>query len=762
MPRRRKSPVRIEHTPALAALLLAAASPSFAYEIEYGSDRPEALTACDAERYRGETAQAAQCYADLLAANDDPRIKAEAARALGDRKSANGFFKTAVEQYPDDPGARTRWGRLFFETHQDNEAAKLYQEALGLDDAFAPAILGLAAISAGRFDDKARTWVDDVLEADPDNIEAHLLLARMDLEEGTVDAAEESLGRALELAEGRGLAPIEIYALEAAADLLRGIEDSDWTRRALEYNKSYGGIYEIPAHFYVITRRYREAIALYKKAVEIEPDLYSAHAELGVNLLRENEIAEAQRHLALAYRGDPYSARTVNTLRLIDSFDNFSAEPHGKAADPASPDPGVILRLQNDEAAVLEPYVLDLTNRSIARYTERYAFDLREPVVVELYPDHDDFAVRTSGLPGIGLLGVTFGYLVAMDSPSGRPEGDFHWGTTLWHEMAHVFTLESTNHLVPRWFSEGISVYEEWSTGPLPGRHIPINVIEAIGEDKFLPVAELDRGFIRPTYEAQVIVSYMQAGLICEYISKNWGQQALIDMLALYRDGKDTAEAIEGALKIGTGEFDEHFGSFVAEEFDGIVANLHAWREAVGKAHEQAESEAWDDALEAAARAVELYPDYVDEGSPYIVEARAQQELGRHDEAVAALAEYRRRGGYQPAALIQLARWLDAAGERDDAIATLGDVLLVAPLNEDVHAELGDWLLEAGRAQEALREYEALFAMQPHDLAAAHYRLAKAYRALDDATRARTHLLYALEIAPNYREAQQLLLEMVR
>ena len=101
-------------------------------------------------------------------------------------------------------------------------------------------------------------------------------------------------------------------------------------------------------------------------------------------------------------------------------------------------------------------------------------FELKEPVVVELYPEHDDFAVRTSGLPGIGLLGVTFGYLVAMDSPTGRADADFHWGTTLWHEMAHVFTLEATNHLVPRWFSEGVSVYEEWSTGPLPGRHIPL------------------------------------------------------------------------------------------------------------------------------------------------------------------------------------------------------------------------------------------------------------------------------------------------
>src|SRR5690606_37654928 len=190
-------------------------------------------------------------------------------------------------------------------------------------------------------------------------------------------------------------------------------------------------------------------------------------------------------HLALAYRGDPFSAQIVNTLRLIDSFDRFVVINRDREGAPGEPPPpGVILRLHQDEAPVLEPYVFDLVNRSIDTFSERYGFELEEPVVVELYPDHDDFAVRTSGLPGIGLLGVTFGYLVAMDSPSGRSASEFHWGTTLWHEMAHVFTLEATAHLVPRWFSEGVSVHEEWATGPLPGRHIALPFFEAMKEEK--------------------------------------------------------------------------------------------------------------------------------------------------------------------------------------------------------------------------------------------------------------------------------------
>ena len=74
---------------------------------------------------------------------------------------------------------------------------------------------------------------------------------------------------------------------------MRGKTDSEWTARALEANPGYGDAYAMPAYFYVITRRYREAIELYQRAVDIEPGLYSAHAELGVNLLRENRVDEA-------------------------------------------------------------------------------------------------------------------------------------------------------------------------------------------------------------------------------------------------------------------------------------------------------------------------------------------------------------------------------------------------------------------------------------------------------------------------------------
>jgi tetratricopeptide (TPR) repeat protein len=762
----------------LALLALAGAGPAYAIRIEYSLDRPAELKNCDEKLYRGANVDAESCYASVLGSSNDTRIKADAARAAGDLRGANGYFQAALKEYPQDAKVRARWGELFAETHQNDEAVKLFQESLDLDKDYVPAKLGLAKVAAGRFDDQARKWAEEIIEQTPkQSLEAYLLLARMDLEDGAVDEADKKLDAALKVADEQHQTPLEIFALEASADLLRGKTDSEWTDRALKLNPRYGEIYATPAYFYVITRRYREAIALLERAVEIEPNLYSAHAELGENLLRENKVAEAQQHLAIAYRGDPFSAPIVNTLRLIDSFDNFVVSTHlpaetgdtettglGPAANEklGPHNHGVILRLHKSEAAVLEPYVLALVNKAIETYTERYGFELKEPVIVELYPEHDDFAVRTSGLPGIGLLGVTFGYLVAMDSPTGRADADFHWGTTLWHEMAHVFTLEATKHLVPRWFSEGVSVYEEWSTGPLHGRHIPLSVLQAIKEKKFLPIVELDRGFIHPTYESQVIVSYMQAGLICEYIGKRWGQQGLRDVLGQYGAGKDTGAAIEAALDLKPEQFDKDFAGYVEEQLGSPVAVLDTWRKTQQAAHEALRGEQWEDAATKAAHAIDLFPDYVDEGSAYLVKAKAEAELKRRDDAIATLLEYRRRGGHDPDGLIKLANWLEEANRSAESLDVLEDTLMVAPLRAEVHEELGDRLLAAGRPAEAVTEYRALLAMNPHDLAEAHFRLAKAYFAAEDRSRCREQLLYALEIAPNYREAQQLLLEIVR
>ena len=99
-----------------------------------------------------------------------------------------------------------------------------------------------------------------------------------------------------------------------------------------------------------------------------------------------------------------------------------------------------------------------------------------------MFPKHDDFAVRTVGLPGmIGALGACFGRVVTLDSPKARPPGDFNWAPTLWHELAHVMTLQLSKQRVPRWLTEGISTYEEKLGSPAWGREGELSFVAAYG-----------------------------------------------------------------------------------------------------------------------------------------------------------------------------------------------------------------------------------------------------------------------------------------
>lgn len=748
----------MSHRAPVGLLLLLVGIGAGAQSIDYDPRRATELRPCDEHRYHGRNEQAQACYSKLLK-SPTPIVEAEAAWALGDLRHANEVFRDSLQNNERGVQPRVRWARLFLQTHQYSDAAALFSEALRVFPNDVHAKLGLASVFAERFEGQARPLIEATLAQDADLIEAHLLTASMDLEEGQLDDADKALDRAMRVATKEKLPPLEVYALRASLELSRGGNPDQWIKRVLDYNPRYGAVYQQLAHFEIMRRRYREATVLLRRAVEVQPDLWGAHAELGSNLLRLGLIDEARTHLQAAYSGDPYSPTTVNSLRLLDRVGEFEVTENPVSVGQDSYQ--VRLRLHKKEADVLRPYAVDLTRRSIESFSQRYGFKLREPVMVEMYPDHDDFAVRVAALPGIGLLGVTFGYVVAMDSPAGRAKGDFHWGSTLWHEMAHVFTLEVTDHHVPRWLSEGISVFEEWRTGPTPGVVMPPDAIVALDKKQFLPIADLDSGFIRPSYPNQVQVSYMQSGLVCLFIEQRWGFEQLSVLLRQFDGKRTTAEAIEATFKIAPAAFDKEFDSFVRTRFANLLANLDDWQQQQQAARQAIQKERWADAIEPARRAVALYPEYVAGDSPHLALARALDKLNRRPDAIVALEQYRRAGGWDPIALRDLSRWLDEAGRAADATEVLASLNYSDPLSTELHAQLGERLLTIGRAEDALREFQVLLALNTLDQAPAHYGVARALRELGDPAASRRHLLDALAIAPHYKPAQALLLKMI-
>src|SRR6185312_11757727 len=332
-----------------------------------------------------------------------------------------------------------------------------------------------------------------------------------------------------------------------------------------------------------------------------------ARSELGINLLRLGDDSDARAELVRCYEAGYRSPETVNTLRLIDTLRGFVTIR----------EPGIILKLDKKEAALLAPYFLEQMRRDIADYARKYHMKLPGAVQVEVYPNHEDFAVRTLGVPGLGALGVTFGEVVAMDSPSGRKPGDFHWASTLRHEMSHVFILSATRHRVPRWFTEGLAVHEETQSSPEWGDPMTPEIVVALRDKKLLPVADLDRGFVRPEYPTQVFVSYFQAGRICDYIQNKWGADKLLDMVHSFARRVSTRDTIQQVLGMSAEDFDKQFQGWLYDSVKDTVGHFDEWRKRLTHLAQLAQAKQYDEVIREGDAVIRLYPDYVYDADAY-------------------------------------------------------------------------------------------------------------------------------------------------
>lgn len=112
--------------------------------------------------------------------------------------------------------------------------------------------------------------------------------------------------------------------------------------------------------------------------------------------------------------------------------------------------------------------------------------------------------------------------------------------------------------------------------------------------------------------------------------------------------------------------------------------------------------------------------------------------------------------------MLTLAAYYLERADQNAALEVLTDVLWSDPFSEDVHIKLGDLYLALDQPQAALEEFQVLLALDPIDKADANLKMATAYRALNNTELTMQHLMTALDIAPQYRPAQMLLLEISR
>ena len=693
----------------------------------------------------------------------------EAERALGQFQQANADFRQANSLAADNVAANIGWGELFMEKYNRSDAAKSFQAALMTDADNVQARTGMATLMADANPPAARMAIGEVLNLNPSYVPAHVLNAQLALDESKRDEAKESLRKALAVnpnsLEARSIDASIAFLEDRTADFDAKIAD------ILKINPRYGEVFRLAAEVSSHNYHYIEAAEFAKRAVTIEPENASASAALGLQLLRTGDESGARVALERAFKGDPYDVVTFNLLSMMDSLDKFVTIRDGD----------VVVRMSADEAPVMREYVVPFAKESLEKLSKQWDFKPTGPIIVEMFPKHDDFAVRTMGLPGmIGALGVCFGQVVVFDSPKARAPGEFSWQETLWHELTHVITLQMSNNRVPRWLTEGISVWQEAQARPDWGRETAVPFAQALEQGKPLKLKNLNEGFQDPEL---IVLSYYQASQVVEYLVKTYGEAKLHAFVKSFSRGIDTEAALKETYGVGIDQvqtgldaaFDRDFGPLrkalkkidipqtaTAEQLSAMAqANPDSFAVHMRLADSRRKAGDTAGAIRALEQAGQLLPGIQGKQNPNLAIAEMALEAGNTARGIQALDAFLKVDGNDVDAARRRAQLLEPLGDAPRTAAAHARVIDVDPFDSHAQTMVGRAALQRKDAPVAIRAFRAALGAKPADVALAHYDLAQAYLLGGQSTEAKRETLAALEVAPSFEPAQDLLLKIV-
>jgi len=726
---------------------------------------------------RPDAAPILEKVAVLADTSDDPREVVRAARALRalERfREANAAFREAASSLPSDPAVQTGWGELFLEKYDKAEALRSFQMALQSDARWTPALVGSARALSDDNPPQAATLAKRALEVNPSAVDAHLFLAAE-----AADASHYAEARAaIEKALAVNPSSIDALALRAAVAFVEDKPqdfEADVTKAAAVAPRDpsvFLAASELAARNY----RFDDAVALTRRALALSPENARALGDLGVQLLRTGDEPGARAALDASFKADGYNKLVFNLLTMMDALDKFVTVKDGD----------LVVRMHKDEAPVLQEYAVPLAHQALQTMAARYEYTPKGPILVEIFPKHDDFAVRTVGLPGmIGALGVCFGRVVAMDSPRARPPGEFQWEGTLWHELGHVITLQMSNQRLPRWLSEGISEFEEQRARPEWRRDMDMMFAGMMNRGEAIKLADLNAAFQNPKL---IGLAYYEGSLVVEHIVAAYGQPALNKLVRVFAQGLDTDAALKAALDTDFAAMQAGFDQMLEQKFGAMrralampegVEDLARMPPAAIKTVAEANPRSFpiqmalgralrkegqlDEAMQAFERAAALLPTASGKDSPHDPMASIALQKKDTARAISELTALIAVDTNNVEAPRELAALLRQAGAEDPAKLqpVFARIAALDPFDPDAHAMLGRFALARNDAGAAAREFRTVIALGPVDRAAAYTDLAESYFRGGKRAEAKKHTLAALEIAPNYERAQDLLLKIV-
>lgn len=683
------------------------------------------------------------------------------------------FFNRAIKSDPNCLDAYLAAGNLALAKQDYELAANKYRQALKRFSTDADAHYGLA--KAFRDSDRGAMIesLQTALHLNPKHTPALILLAEHQIDCENYDAATNLLDRVIAINPWHE----DAWSYRAVlAHLANDSEEGDSHRaNALKYWP------QNPRVDYLVGRklsqkyRFAEGAAYQRLSLASDPQYLPAKIQLAQDLLRLGKEQEGWALADAVHSQDGYNVEAYNLANLRDNMSKFKTLETD----------GFIIRMDRHEADVYGDEVVELLRLAKSELCKKYGIELEEPVTIELFPDQQDFAVRTFGMPGgDGFLGVCFGNVITANSPkAGKPH---NWKSMLWHEFCHVVTLNMTRNKMPRWLSEGISVYEEFQRDPTWGQRMDPQYRRKILGNELTSIGNLSGAFMSPPGSADLQFAYYNSALAVEYLVKRYGLDTLRAILADLANGMEINSAI-ASRAAPLENVEKEFKAFARKRAEELAPHVD-WEQpeegqfnpadpnALGQwlaerpnsfwaltaqANNFMAKSKWEEAKNPLGRLIRLYPRYVGKDNAYRLLAEAHRKLGDTEQERLVLRDL---AILSPNAVYAYDRLMEIGIEQEDwrQVVTNGArYIAVYPMLATVHWRLGRANEELGRREQAAKSYRRLLLLDPTDPADINFRLARLLRHSDPA-KAKRHVLEALAEAPRFREAHKLLSEIAK
>ena len=698
------------------------------------------------------------------------------------------LFMPARKAAPDLRDAWIASGELALGKNDFALAAKTYTEALKQFPDDPDLLYGLALAYRPSTPKKTGELIDQVLEKNENHVPSLLLTVDHLVDAEEYGEAEKLLVRALKVNPWHP----EAWAYRAVLAHLRNDVQAEAEARGqgLKFWKTNPEVDHLVGRKLSQKYRFSEGAACQRRALIFDPNYLPARMQLAEDLLRLGEEAEGWKLAEDVHQRDGYDVTAYNLVTLRGTMDKFQAVTNEH----------FVIRMSAPEARLYGDRALALLERARSRLAEKYGVELASPTIVEIFPEQKDFGVRTFGMPGNpGFLGVCFGRVITANSPASQAGHPNSWEAVLWHEFCHVVTLQMTQNKMPRWLSEGISVYEELQANPGWGQTINPRFREMILGDDLKPVRELSAAFLTPKSDLHVQFAYLQSALVVEFLVDRYGFDRLKAILRDLADGMDINESIPKRT-VRMAEFEKEFATFAkarAESLgpgldwkrpdtarralnrlrpegadplppkptlppdataDSVGRNFWALMELAGRLVSEGK---WAEAKAPLQTLIELCPSHTGPDNAYALLAAAHKGLNETAEERAALEKWAALDADALDAFLRLMELAASAQDWKGVAQNAERSIAVNPLLPQPYRQLGRAWEELGEPAQAIGAYRKLLLLDPPDPAEVHFRLARLLQREGDPS-AKREALQALEEAPRFREAHRLLLEVAK